>query len=313
VETFLLKDVYCIGKKSSLKIIGLLLLSIVISYPKTRTPRTAIQDAGKRVDSVISAAGGKFAVAFIDLQTGKRLYRNADEKFHAASTIKTPVMIEVFNQARKGTLSLDDSLDVVNSFPSIIDGRMYSLQASSDSEDSLYSRIGAKERIRTLVFRMITVSSNLAANLLIQKVGTKNVQHTMNILGVNDIRILRGVEDEKAFQAGKNNTVTANSLAKLYEQLARKKILSRKSSEDMLDILLHQKFANMIPARLPKAVTVAHKTGSSPGVQHDSGIVYLPDGRKYVLVVLSKDLLEQKNGISAIAQISKIMFDYEMN
>ncbi len=313
METFLLKDVYRIGKKSSLKIVGLLLLSIVISYPKTRTPRTAIRDAGKRVDSVINAEGGIFAVAFIDLQTGKRLYRNADEKFHAASTIKTPVMIEVFNQARKGTLSLDDSLDVVNSFPSIIDGSMYSLHASSDSEDSLYSRIGAKERIRTLVFRMITVSSNLAANLLIQKVGTKNVQHTMNILGVNDIRVMRGVEDEKAFQAGKNNTVTAKSLAKLYEQLARKKILSRRASEDMLDILLHQKFANMIPARLPKAVTVAHKTGSSPGVQHDSGIVYLPDGRKYVLVVLSKNLLEQKNGISAIAQISKIMFDYEMN
>ena len=272
-----------------------------------------MQDAEKRVDSVIAAAGGRFAVAFEDLQTGKALYRNANDEFHAASTIKTPVMIEVFNQARKGMLFLDDSLDVINSFPSIVDGSTYALQSSSDSDDSLYLRIGKKERIRTLLFEMITVSSNLAANLLIQKVGAGNVQRTMSMLGVNDIHVLRCVEDTKAFQAGKNNTVTAKSLGLLYEMLARKKVLNRKISEEMLAILLQQRFADMIPARLPKVVSVAHKTGSSPGVQHDSGIVYLPDGRKYVLVVLSKNLQEQKTGINAIAQISKIMFDYEMN
>ncbi len=262
---------------------------------------------------MITAAGGRFAVAFEDLQTGKGLYRNANEKFHAASTIKTPVMIEVFNQARKGMFSLDDSLDVINSFSSIVDGSTYALQSSSDSDDSLYFRIGKKERIRTLVFEMITVSSNLAANLLIQKVGVGNVQRTMFMLGVNDIHVLRCVEDTKAFQAGKNNTVTAKSLALLYEKLAQKKVLNKKISEEMLAILLQQRFTDMIPARLPKVVNVAHKTGSSPGVQHDSGIIYLPDGRKYVLVVLSKDLQEQKTGINAIAQISKIMFDYEMN
>ena len=129
--------------------------------------------------------------------------------------IKTPVMIEVFNQARKGMFSLDDSLDVINSFSSIVDGSTYALQSSSDSDDSLYFRIGKKERIRTLVFEMITVSSNLAANLLIQKVGAGNVQGTMFMLGVTDIHVLRCVEDTKAFQAGKNNTVTAKSLAAL--------------------------------------------------------------------------------------------------
>ena len=222
-------------------------------------------------------------------------------------------MIEVFNQARQGKLSLDDSLDIINDFPSIIDGSRYSLVIASDSDDSLYSRIGGKEQIRALVFHMITVSSNLAANLLIQKVGAKNVQRTMKALGVGDIRILRGVEDNKAFQAGKNNTVTAKSLAFLFARLSRKEIVNRRASSEMLDILLQQKFNNMIPAKLPKPVKVAHKTGSSPGVQHDSGIVYLPDGRKYVLVVLSKDLPDQKSGHDAIAEISKIIFDYEMN
>jgi beta-lactamase class A len=308
-----LKDVYRSIKQNSLKIVALLLLSFFLSYSNAKPHRAAIQDAEKRIDSVISATDGRFAVAFEDLQTGRKLYRNANEKFHAASTIKTPVMIEVFNQTRKGKFSLDDSLDVINNFSSIVDRSTYSLQSSSDSDDSLYSRIGKKERIGTLVFHMITVSSNLAANLLIQKVGAKNVQKTIDLLGVNDIHVLRCIEDTKAFQAGKNNTVTAKSLALLYEKLARKEVLSRKISKLMLGILAHQKFTDMIPARLPKNVTVAHKTGSSPGVQHDSGIIYLPDGRKYVLVVLSKDLEDQKIGIKAIAEISKIMFDYEMN
>lgn len=179
------------------------MLSLFYSSSEARPHHTTLQDAEQRIDSVISATGGRFAVAFEDLQTGKKLYRNANEKFHAASTIKTPVMIEVFNQAREGKFSLEDSLDVINNFSSIVDGSTYSLQSSSDSDDSIYSRIGKKERIGTLVFQMITVSSNLAANLLIQKVGAKNVQKTMDLLGVSDIRVLRCVEDTKAFQAGK--------------------------------------------------------------------------------------------------------------
>ena len=252
---FLLKDVCRTTKHHSPTIVALVLLGCFIAYPKAKLHRTTIEDAEKGIDSVIAATEGRFAVAFKDLQTGKTLYRNPNEKFHAASTIKTPIMIEVFNQARHGKFSLDDSLDVINSFSSIVDRSTYVLQSSSDSDDSLYLRIGKKERIRTLVFQMITVSSNLAANLLLQKVGAGNVQGTMDLLGVHDIHVLRCVEDTKAFQAGKNNTVTARSLAVLYEKLARKKILTRKISEEMLAILLEQRFTDMIPARLPKAVT----------------------------------------------------------
>jgi beta-lactamase class A len=159
---------------------------------------------------------------------------------------------------------------------------------------------------------MITVSSNLATNLLMQKIEARNVQRTMRGMGLKDIQILRGVEDSKAFEAGKNNTTTAKDLSIVYEKLARKKIVSRKACDEMLDVLLHQKFNDMIPGLLPKKIKVAHKTGSITGVQHDSGIIYLPDGRKYVLVVLSKDLKDAKKGIEAIARISKIIYDHEI-
>lgn len=263
-----------------------------------------------QIDSVLTAATGTYAIAFKDLRSGQRLYINERESFHAASTMKTPVMIEVFKQASAGTFSLDDSIEIGNSFKSIIDGSNYSLDISDDSEDGLYSSLGKKETIRSLVFKMITVSSNLATNILIGKVGPANVMKTMREKGLKDIQVLRGVEDNKAFEAGKNNTTTAYDLSVIFEFIARNKSVSLTASEEMISILLAQRFKSMIPAQLPADVKVAHKTGSITNVQHDSGIVFLPDGRKYVLVILSKNLKSNKDGIKTIADISKIIYDF---
>ncbi len=139
---------------------------------------------------------------------------------------------------------------------------------------------------------MITKSSNLATNILIDLVGAKNVNKTMRSIGANDIKVLRGVEDGKAFDKGMNNTVTAYDLMLLFERIANGKMVSKQASDAMIDILFKQTFNSVIPARLPKDVRVAHKTGSITGIYNDSGIVYLPDGRKYVVVLLSKGLEE---------------------
>ena len=264
------------------------------------------------IDSVIAAHKGTFAVSFCDMSTGIRMDINAHETFHAASTMKTPVMVEVFNQVQQNKLSLEDSIVVVNSFKSIIDGSKYSLSLSDDSEDELYHRIGKKETIRNLVFKMITVSSNLSANILIEKVGQDNVMKTLSDMELKDIKVLRGVEDNKAFEAGKNNTTTAYDLSILFENIALKKCVSKKASDEMLEILFSQTFHDMIPAKLPAEVKVAHKTGSITNVQHDSGIIYLPDGRTYVLVMLSKNLTSNKEGIEVLSSISKIIYDFMM-
>ncbi|HAP36586.1 MAG TPA: serine hydrolase [Bacteroidetes bacterium] len=264
------------------------------------------------IDSIIVTHKGTFAVSFKDISTGVRVDINAHEYFHAASTMKTPVMIEVFNQAKQNKFALNDSIPVVNSFKSIIDGTEYSLQLSDDSEDGLYNRIGKLETIRNLVVKMITVSSNLSTNILIEKVGPENVMRTLATMGLKDIQVLRGVEDGKAYDAGKNNTTTSFDLSIIYESIALKKCISKQASEEMLEILLSQKFKDMIPAKLPPPVKVAHKTGSITNVQHDSGIIFLPDGRSYILVVLSKNLASNKEGIEAISSISKRIYDFMM-
>jgi beta-lactamase class A len=273
-------------------------------------PENSLISLQNTIDSITSTRQGTFAVAFWDLKTGQKYFSKEKEQFHAASTMKTPVMIEVFRQVSAGMISLNDSIPVVNAFNSIIDGSTYSLDLGDDSDDGLYNRIGQKETIRELVFKMITVSSNLATNILIGIVEPDNIMRTMREMGCHDIRVRRGVEDGKAFDAGLNNTTTAYDLAKIFEAIAAKRAVSAEASEQMLEILRAQKFKSMIPAKLPPNVIVAHKTGSITNVQHDSGIIYLPDGHAYVLVILSKDLKSNKEGIEVVASLSKAVYDF---
>jgi len=253
---------------------------------------------------------GSLAVAFKNLETDESLLINEKETFHAASTMKTPVMIEVFKQAKKGIYNLNDSVMIKNEFKSIVDNSIYSLDISEDGGEELYKSIGKKKTIFDLIYDMITVSSNLATNILIELVDAKNVMSTMKEISANDIKVLRGVEDQKAFELGLNNTTTSYDLMLIFEAVAEGKIISKDACNEMIKILLEQKFRSKIPAKLPKDVKVANKTGSITGVEHDSGIVFLPDGRKYVLVLLAKNLKNANDGIEAEAEISELIYNY---
>lgn len=273
--------------------------------------KPTLQDVKEEIVNTLNKQTGVFAVAFKDLTTGEEILINEHQLFHAASTMKAPVMVEVYKQAIAGKFSLKDSLLIKNEFKSIVDSSLYSLSATDDSDTLIYKHIGEKRTVYSLVYDMIITSSNLATNLIVELVDAKNVTQTMRDMGANDIQVLRGVEDTKAFNAGLSNQVTAYDLMLLYENIANEEIVNAEASMAMIDILLDQRFNEIIPAQLPKEVKVAHKTGSITGVRHDSGIVFLPDGRKYVLVLLSKELNDADAGIQAMADVSKLIYTYE--
>lgn len=260
----------------------------------------------------LSSQKGDFGVVFYDLQSKKHINIHADELFHAASTMKLPVMIEVFRQAHEGKFRLTDSLVVINQFKSIVDSSLYQLDSSDDSYSPLYHEIGRKVSIYDLTYLMIIHSSNLATNLVIDLVGAENVMSTIHKMGVKKMKVLRGVEDQKAYDLGMNNVTTASDLSLLLRDIALNRILSKTDCEAMIKILLDQKHNKIIPALLPPDVKVAHKTGNITGVLHDAGIVFLPDGRKYILVLLSKNLLDEGASTQAMAKVSRMIYDYEI-
>ncbi len=265
----------------------------------------------KQIEQRFEATPGTFALAFKNLDNPKEtLFIHEKETFHAASTMKTPVMMEVYKQAAAGKFSLTDSIVIKNEFKSIVDGSPYAMDIADDSGEGLYQMIGKPMTIQALVYDMITYSSNLATNILIDLVGAKLVMQTMQEMGAKDIQVLRGVEDTKAFEKGLNNTTTAYDLSLMFEKLAQGRVINKEASQQMIEVLLDQQFKDIIPVYLPKEVKVAHKTGSITAVEHDSGIVYLPDGKKYVLVLLSKGLKDAKEGKETMARVSKMIYDY---
>jgi beta-lactamase class A len=293
----------------NLKLPAILAAAIVLISSCTSSKK-ALRTLQSDIEKELSGKKGTFAVAFKDLKTGREIKINDKETYHAASTMKTPVMIEVYKQAAEGKFSLTDSIELKNEFKSLVDGSPYSLDSADDSEYDLYKHIGEKRTISALLYQMIIVSSNFATNLIMQKVGAQNVTQSMRRLGAKDIRVLRGVEDNKAFEKGLNNTITAHDLVLIFEKIARGEAVNANASQAMINILLDQKFNEIIPALLPTDVKVAHKTGSITHVHHDSGIVILPDGRKYVLVLLSKDWDDEKLAIQTMANISLLIYKY---
>ncbi len=292
-----------IASSAALFFISLILISCA-------QQKIAMRSLKENIHRELSKQEGIFAVAFKDLSTGKELLMNDTVTFHAASTMKTPVLVEVYKQATEGKFSLSDSLIIKNEFKSIVDGSPFSLDSTDDSETELYKHSGEKRSISFLLYQMIIVSSNFSTNLIMELVDAKNVSATMVQLGAKDIHVLRGVEDGKAFAKGLNNTITANGLMMLFEKMAKGETVNSAASQAMIDILLDQKFNEIIPARLPADVKVAHKTGSINGVQHDTGIVFLSHGKKYVLVLLSKNLKDEKGAIKAMANVSKLIYEF---
>jgi beta-lactamase class A len=247
-------------------------------------------------------------ISFYDAETTIQWSYNADHYFHAASTMKLAVLLGVFRQVDRGEIELEAPVHVRNRFTSIVNQEPFMLDLGRDADPDVYGHLGRTLTVRELAYWMITKSSNLATNLLVDVIGIATIQSALDELEIDGVKVLRGVEDGRAFAAGLNNEVTANGLLKLLRLIAGGRAWSQTVCDQMLEILLDQQYRSGIPAGLPKAARVAHKTGNISTVHHDAGIVYL-DGRKpYVLVILTQFPAEQGRG-TAVAEVSRDIFN----
>jgi beta-lactamase class A len=267
----------------------------------------SLEGAKNSVLARIEKSGADVGIAFHTLDGKDEWYSRADESFHAASTMKVPVLIELFHQVKGGKLKLSDPLVVRNEFRSIADGSPFKLDAADDSEADLYKAEGQTRTISQLAELMITVSSNFATNLLIEKLGVENIRATVHSLDAEGMNVLRGVEDGKAFEKGMNNTTTARGLATLMTAIADGKAVDAESSKQMIKILERQKFNEAIPAGLPTGTVVAHKTGDITKVHHDAAIVYTR--RPFVLVILVRGITEDKEAYKLMAAIARDLYN----
>lgn len=265
-----------------------------------------------QITQIAEGAGARsVAVAFFDSRHKTEWSYHGDHWFHAASTIKVPVLLGVFGAVEKGRLTEFSRVHVRNRFYSVVDGSPFKLESGRDANSDVHSAIGKTMQVRELARHMIVTSSNLATNLLIDIVGIEEIEHTLKELGLNSgIEFRRGVEDNLAWEKDINNRVTANGLLIALRMIAEERAISEDASRHMLDILHGQEFKRGIPAGLPDDARVAHKTGEISTVAHDAGIVYLPDREPYVVVILTEWEPSKSGRQDTIAKISRAVYEH---
>lgn len=223
------------------------------------------------------------------------------EPHYAASTMKLALVIAAYREEEAGRLSLDDMVSVHNSFASAAGEGGFQLDESEDSDPQPWARLGDRVALRWLAYRSIVRSSNLATNLLLDAVGTPAITEALSTVGAVDSVVARGIEDSAAREAGLQNVVTAHDLAVALQALVAGRAASRRSCDEILDVLAAQQINDAIPALLPAGTRVAHKSGWVEGISHDAAIVYPADAPPFVVAICTTSALDEQAGLSLIA------------
>ena len=291
-------------------LIAVLFYTVVTSLTLPAQDRSGEAVRARLVARIAESPGAQVGISIREIGTARALSINGDAVFHAASTMKVPVLFALFREFDAGRMQRDQTLMLRNNFKSIVDGSTYSLDANEDSDSTVYALVGTAVPLHELAVRMITHSSNLATNALIERLNAPGITRLTRELGATQMMVRRGVEDDLAFQAGLNNTTSADDLVALFASLQEGKVAGPKGTADMLAILEAQAFNEEIPAGLPAGTRVAHKTGSITATFHDAGLVYPSGGRPYAIAVLTRGIADGAVANKLIADCSRIVWEW---
>ncbi|QAT39556.1 serine hydrolase [Clostridium sp. JN-9] len=251
----------------------------------------------ENIKRLIDENKGDIAVAFKNLKTNSSIMINEDVIFPSASTIKLVIIAALMNEINKGTMKLEQTITLSDIHKCGGDGILKELKE------------GHKFTLYEIAKLMIIISDNTAANILIKLLGMGNINQMAEKLGMANTKLNRKMMDSEAVKYGKENVTTAKDLCHFLELLYNGKVINKEYSEIILGVLLKQQLGGRLNLYLPEGVIIAHKTGDLDKLEHDAGIVYnYPND--YILCVLTKNLLSNKDGKEIIGRVSLEVYKY---
>jgi beta-lactamase class A len=256
--------------------------------------KTAVNETEQRLDGVIG-------VAILDLTSGQQLLVHPDEIFPQASSIKIAVLAELYHQAEQSAHGASAKATLQDRY--VV--RASDLVADSSVLGGLTPGVTALTN-RDLATIMVAVSDNSATNVLIDRVGMRNVVKLTESLGLAHTQLRRKMMDLKAAAEGRENVSTPREMMQLLEQMYRGKVIAPPLLDDFFTVLATAK-SSWIPRDLPPDLKIANKPGELEGVRNDSGIVFLKD-RPYVICVMTTYLANERAGEDAITLISSVAY-----
>jgi beta-lactamase class A len=246
------------------------------------------------LSSMSAHAPGNVGIMIEDLTTGLSDSVNANAQMPAASTIKIPVMVEVFKQLASGNFDLNRTVTL--------------LQSDRDwgSGDLADAPGGARYTVARLLTLMITVSDNTATNMLIRLVGRRSINLEMADLGLQQTHLGDYIRSDGPIRYALRSS--PRDMVTLLTAMARYQLVDEWSSREMISILTGQRHNGLIPQPLPPGTTIAHKTGELHDTLNDVGIVYL-NSEPYAIAVMATNLPTLDAGYRFIRGVSRLAYD----
>lgn len=235
---------------------------------------------------------GLVAISVGDLRSGRAISVNGEVNLPAASTIKIPVMVEVFRQIAVGRFALSKKMSLLDR------------DRDCGYGDLCTAPVDAQYRVSALLVAMIDDSDNTAANMLIRLVGRQSINRTMAGLGLSQTRLSDSIRSDGDIRGLRTS---ADDMLRLLTMIAAGRVVDARSCDEMLAILAGQRHNDLLPEPLPKSVVVAHKTGTLHDTLNDVGIVEL-DGAPYVICVFATHLADLDDGQRLIRGASLITY-----
>jgi len=248
----------------------------------------------------------RISVWFGGLDGSPWLARDADLVHHPASTVKLPLFVALHRATDAGELDLDEKIAVQDRLPSVVPGRTYVTTHDYDQDDAVWDRLGSAASLRWLAERAIIRSSNLATNLLIDRVGIDAVNAVYDDLGTPTSRLARGIQDSPGGDAGLDSTATAADLAAVLRGVATRTAAASTACEQIEAVLARCEDNDGLPAGLPDGTYVAHKPGWIDHVCHDVGIVRPEHEAPFVLAVMTGAPLPEAAGFRLVADVAAL-------
>lgn len=274
--------------------------------PVAAKPSTLSLDS--RIQDAIAGFQGKVWIYAQNMDTGREYSLRGDEQTRTASTIKLAIMAETFHQVAEGKLRWDEPIELTKEKKQGGSGILFEF---SD---------GTKIDLKTAVHLMIVVSDNTATNLVLDKVGTDNVNNFMDSLGLTDLKVMRkigGGGDSKAWLTDPRNKLfglgrcSPHQMVKLVEMIERGELVSKEVSAEMIAILKNQQYKDGIGRGEPDTIPVASKSGALDRFRADVGIVYTRRGRIAMAIYIDDMRVvayDQENpGLAMIWKLSQIL------
>jgi beta-lactamase class A len=259
----------------------------------------------RAVDTARRESGVVSVVARVSGEAAARVSVEPEAQHYSASIMKLPILVAAHRLAERGALDLTRPVLVHDDFASRNPGHRFVMDQSEDSDPDTWAAKGNEVGLDVLTRRMITVSGNLATNLVLDEVGPDEVAAVLVAAGCSArTAVVRGIEDYAAREVGLDNLVTADDLALLLVALAEGRLAGPAATAACEETLLAQEYRDGIPAGLPAGAVVGNKTGWVDGVNHDVALVRapgLPAVGLAVLVSAPGTPEEREAGITRIA------------